>query len=163
MGEVREVIRKVPKPILQYVDKQIPVSVMKYTEKIVPYAVTIEEERPLEVPQVLTVEITTQRPNPQYQQIPTVELRNKEVICWETQVVEKVVEVPHVLREEVAVEVPQIQTCEVLRQDAVAQTKEVIKQIPRVQMQYRERVVELRDQVRQEQVVVPQVQMVEYV
>merc|ERR1712086_168259 len=65
--------------------------------------------------------------------------------------------------EEVAVEVPQIQTCEVLRQDAVAQTKEVIKQIPRVQMQYRERVVELRDQVHQEQIVVPQVQMVEYV
>merc|ERR1712086_740211 len=76
---------------------------------------------------------------------------------------EKVVEVPHVLREEVAVEVPQIQTCEVLRQDAVAQTKEVIKQIPRVQMQYRERVVELRDQIRQEQVVVPQVQQVEYI
>merc|ERR1711957_949636 len=88
------------------VDKQIPVSVMKYTEKIVPYAVTIEEERPIEVPQVLTVEITTQRPNPQYQQIP--------------------------------------------------------KQIARVQMQYRERVVELRDQV-QEQIVVPQVQMVEYI
>merc|ERR1712086_935432 len=76
---------------------------------------------------------------------------------------EKVVEVPHVLREEVAVEVPQIQTCEVLRQDAVAQTKEVIKQIPRAQMQYRERVVELRDQVRQEQVVVPQVQQVAYI
>merc|ERR1711957_1070659 len=50
----------------------------------------------------------------------------------------------------------------VLRQDAVAQTKEVIKQIPRVQMQYRERVVELRDQV-QEQIVVPQVQQVEYI
>merc|ERR1712129_221550 len=40
---------------------------------------------------------------------------------------------------------------------------EVIKQIPRVQMQYREWVVELRDQVRQEQVVVPQVQQVGYI
>merc|ERR1712086_989743 len=49
-------------------------------------------------------------------------------------------------------EVPQIQTAEVLRQDAVAQTREVVKQIPRVTMQYREKVVELRDQIREEMI-----------
>merc|ERR1712046_392197 len=74
---------------------------------------------------------------------------------YETQVVEKVVEVPHVLREEVAVEVPQIQTAEVVRQDAVAQTREVVKQIPRVSMQYRERVVEMQEQIRQEVIAAP--------
>merc|ERR1719157_430403 len=86
--------------------------------------------------------------------LPTVQIAEKQVPTWSTQVVEKVVEVPHVLREEQVVEVPQIQTCEVVRQDAVAQTKEVIKQIPRVQMQYRERVVELRDQIQQQEVIV---------
>merc|ERR1719247_4036668 len=54
-----------------------------------------------------------------------------------------------------AVEVPQIQTAEVLRQDAVAQTREVVKQIPRVSMQYRERVVELKEQIQQEMIVQP--------
>merc|ERR1711953_1365644 len=57
-----------------------------------------------------------------------------------------------VLVEEIPVEVPQIQTAEVLRQDAVAQTKEVVKQIPRVSMQYRERVMEMREQIQQENV-----------
>merc|ERR1711862_285072 len=52
--------------------------------------------------------------------------------------------------EEVPVEVPQIQTAEVLRQDAVAQTREVVKQIPRVNMQYRERVIEMKEQIREE-------------
>merc|ERR1712070_1072489 len=104
-----------------------------------------------EVPEVQTVDVITQV------SVPSVEIKQKQVPCWETQVVEKVVEVPHVLREEVAVEVPQVQTAEVLRQDAVAQTKEVVKQIPRVSMQYRERVVELRDQIREEVVVQPQI------
>merc|ERR1719454_108114 len=79
-----------------------------------------------------------------------VQIREKQVATYETQVVEKIVEVPQVLIEEVPVEVPQIQTAEVLRQDAVAQTKEVVKQIPRVNMQYRERVIEMKEQIREE-------------
>merc|ERR1712216_51790 len=79
----------------------------------------------------------------------------KQVPTYQTEIVEKVVEVPHVLIEEMAVEVPQIQTAEVLRQDAVAQTREVVKQIPRVSMQYRERVVELKEQIQQEMIVQP--------
>merc|ERR1711879_549928 len=93
--------------------------------------------------------------------VPTVEIAQKQVATYQTQVVEKVVEVPHVLTEEVAVEVPQIQTAEVVRQDAVAQTREVVKQIPRVSMQYRERVVELREQIQNQ--VVAQPQMIETV
>merc|ERR1712187_379470 len=84
--------------------------------------------------------------------VPTVQYREKQVPTYSTQVVEKVVEVPQVLVEEVPVEVPQIQTAEVIRQDAVAQTKEVVKQIPRVSMQYRERVMEMRDQIQQDYV-----------
>merc|ERR1712178_207181 len=79
---------------------------------------------------------------------------------WSTQVVEKVVEVPHVLMEEVPVEVPQIQTAEVVRQDAVAQTREVVKQIPRVSMQYRERVVELREQIQNQVISQPIVETI---
>merc|ERR1712085_16622 len=73
---------------------------------IVPYAVTIEEERPLEVPQVLTVEITTQRPNPQYQQIP------KEIARVQIQVTEQIVEVPTIVQEEQPVEVPEARPME---------------------------------------------------
>merc|ERR1719454_931160 len=79
-----------------------------------------------------------------------VQIREKQVATFTTEVVEKLVEVPQVLIEEVPVEVPQIQTAEVLRQDAVAQTKEVVKQIPRVNMQYRERVIEMKEQIREE-------------
>merc|ERR1712100_991792 len=85
---------------------------------------------------------------------PTVQIVQKEVPNISTQIVEKVVEVPHVLTEEIPVEVPQVQYTDVVRQDAVAQTREVIKQIPRVSMEYRERVVELQERIQQE--IIPQ-------
>merc|ERR1719386_209640 len=63
------------------------------------------------------------------------------------------VEVPQILKEEVAVEVPEVQMAEVFIQQPVATTMEVVKQIPKVSMNYNERVVEMRSQTKAETVV----------
>merc|ERR1711906_37522 len=97
------------------IDKEIARVSIQVTEAIVEVPTVVQEEQPVEVPEVQVVDVITQV------SVPTVEIVQKQVPTYQTQVVEKVVEVPHVLVEEVAVEVPQIQTTEVLRQDAVAQ------------------------------------------
>merc|ERR1712032_649022 len=79
------------------------------------------EETLVEVPQVQTAEVVRQVPNPQ------VQTRQKPIPRIETQVVEKVVQVPAVLKQERAVEVPQVMTCEVRKQVAAAQQQRVIQ------------------------------------
>merc|ERR1712039_112719 len=63
---------------------------------------------------------------------------------------ERLVEVPQVLMEERLVENPQIQVVEVLKQDLQPVIKEVIKEVPRYQVQYVEKVVEVSSQLQQE-------------
>merc|ERR1711907_887539 len=96
---------------------------MQYTEKIVPYPVTLQQEQPVEVPQVLTVETTTQRPAPQVQEIV------KEIANVSIQVTEQIVEVPQIVQEEQPVEVPEIQTVEVVTQVSVPTVQIQEKQV----------------------------------
>merc|ERR1712087_725278 len=58
---------------------------------------------------------------------PQVQTVQKPIPRIETQVVEKVVQVPAVLKQERAVEVPQVMTCEVLKQVAAAPQQRIIQ------------------------------------
>ena len=51
----------------------------------------------------------------------------------ETQAVEKEVEVPMLLRQEVIVEVPQVQVAEVVREMPKEVTQQVVKEVPKYQ------------------------------
>merc|ERR1719145_256392 len=78
------------------------------------------------------------------------EVRDKPVAVFETQVVEKVVEVPQVVVNERAVEVPQVQVVEATRQDITPTIQEVVKEVPKYDVHYREKVVEVQSQLVQE-------------
>merc|ERR1719265_130942 len=75
--------------------------------------------------------------------MPYVEQVEKAVPRFTTQAVEKIVEVPQVLIEEVPIDVPQVQIAEVIRQEAKAVMQEVIKEVPKAVMKYLEKVVEI--------------------
>merc|ERR1712032_1418720 len=95
------------------------------------------EETLVEVPQVQTAEVVRQVPNPQ------VQTRQKPIPRIETQVVEKVVQVPAVLKQERALEVPQVMTCEVRKQVAQAQQQRIVQRgVEREQPVAREAVVQ---------------------
>jgi len=102
-----------------------------------------QEEQPMDVPDLQVVDVVTQVSDP------SVDIQQKQVPKYSTQVVEKVVEVTHVLREEVVVEAPQSQIADFLRQDAIAQAEEGVEQISRVSMQYGEKVIERKERIQQ--------------
>ena len=56
-----------------------------------------------------------------------------ELLQVETQAVEKEVEVPVVLRQEVIVEMPQVQVAEVIREMPKEMTQQVVKEVPKYQ------------------------------
>merc|ERR1719401_312770 len=69
---------------------------------------------------------------------PCTEFRDKCVPRYETQAVEKIVEVP------------QVQVVEATRQDIAPVIQEVIKEVPNIQVEYLEKVVEVQSQLVQE-------------
>merc|ERR1711953_1068175 len=88
------------------------------TVKAAPHPV--QHEVNVLVDQLQPVELLTQVSQPR------TEMRDKVVPRFETQVVERAVDVPLVVVQERPVEVPMIQTVEQLRQDPVIVAKEVI-------------------------------------
>merc|ERR1719277_2046095 len=104
----------------------------------------LKEERVTEVPQIQEIEAVTQVLRPH------TEMKDKPVPDYETQAVERLVEVPHVIISERAVEVPQVQIAEVVRQDLQPIIKEVVREIPRYQVKYTEKVHEVQSQLHQE-------------
>jgi len=78
---------------------------------------------------------------------PYSEYVEKQVPRVRIETVEKAVEVPQVCIQEVAVEVPQIQTAEAIRQAPSVTVQEIFKEVPKVQMDYREKVIEVAHQV----------------
>ena len=81
---------------------------------------------------------------------PQTEFRDKPVAAFETQAVERLVDVPQVLIEERVVEVPQYQQVEARIEELQPVIHEVMKEVPRYQVEYVEKVVEVSSQLTQE-------------
>jgi hypothetical protein len=140
-----DVVTQVPVPQVQEVAREILRTQLQVVEKIVEQPVVIREEKIVEVPEIQIVEALTQV------LVPQTEYKDKPVRkIVETQVVEKHVPVPLTLMEERIVEVPQQQIVEALREEHQPVIKEVIKHVPKVQMNYVEKVVEVQSTLQQE-------------
>jgi hypothetical protein len=117
---------------------------------------TLNVERPVEVPQIMTAESITQVPVAQIQVV------EKPIPKVMTEAVQMMQEVPQVLIEETLVEVPQVQVAEAIKQVPKEMIQARQKGIPKVQTQVREIVqavsVPLINEVAMD---VPQVQVVE--
>jgi len=74
---------------------------------------------------------------------PTVEYVNKEIPFVQTEGVERLVEVPHVLQQETVLEVPEVQVAEAIREVPEQFVQEVARQVPKVSTTYQEKVVEV--------------------
>merc|ERR1712032_630755 len=110
----------------EFIPKEIPRVVLQAQERVVDVPAVLNQERAVEVPQTMVCEVITQVPRPEEQLVevqqvqtaevvrqvpnPQVQTRQKPIPRIETQVVEKVVQVPAVLKQEMAVEVPQVMT-----------------------------------------------------
>merc|ERR1740129_549665 len=100
----------------------------------------LQQERPVEVPEVQYEETITQVLRPH------TEFKEKQVPRIEFQVQERVVEVPQVLKEEVVVPVPEVIVAEAIRQMPEPIVQQTQKQIPKIVMEYKERTVEVAPQ-----------------
>merc|ERR1719272_1133904 len=137
--------------------ENIILATMEAYEIQVEVAAIVQQETPVEVMQVQTVETITQI------HVPVCEIREKAIPRISTQVVERVVEVPQVLTHEQVVEVPQIQTVEITRQEATFVNENVVREVPRHSMNYVERVQEVAPQAPPVTYAAPQQQIVQQV
>jgi len=140
---VVELVTQRPKHSYQPVERQIPKVFIEAVETVVEVPAIVQEEQPVEVPEVQVVECITQV------SCPVVEFREKAVPSIQTQVVEREVQVPQLLQEEVCVVMPEIQVAEVIREEPNFREEIITKEIPRVQMEYIECVEEIYDRVEQ--------------
>jgi hypothetical protein len=100
----------------------------------------IQQERLVEVPQIRTVEVTTEVMAPYAQII------EKPFPKIDVQAVERICEVPHIVKKEIAVKQPRLQVVEVIREVPQEHVHQVVKQIPKVELEYCERVVQVPDE-----------------
>jgi len=132
-----------PKHSYQPVEKQIPKVFIEAVETVVEVPAIVQEEQPVEVPEVQVVECITQV------SCPVLEFREKAVPSIQTQVVEREVQVPQLLQEDVCVVVPEVQVAEVIREEPDFREEIITKEIPKLQMEYIERVEEIYGRVEQ--------------
>jgi len=101
--------------------------------------IVLRQERPFEVEQVQYVDAVKQVLRMEVQTV------DKVVPKMMTEAVEKIVEVAQQpLIEEVPVPVPQVTTVEALREEAVEHVQQAVREVPKVNMEYRERHIEMR-------------------
>jgi len=114
------------------------------------------EERGVDLPQVVPVEVISKVPRPEIEHVP------REVPRVHIQVQERMVEVPSTIVQERVVEIPQIQYVDCLREEVRPYTEYIDKQVPRVRTQTVERMVEVPQILHEERLFqVPQIQTVE--
>ncbi|CAK0910841.1 unnamed protein product [Prorocentrum cordatum] len=125
--------------------RQVPKIVsIEAQERIEEVPFTLQQERAVEVEQVQVVDAFTEVVKPQ------VQLVDKPVPRVITEPLERAVEVHQApLLEEQPVPVPQVMTVEALREQPYENIQQAVKQVPRVSMEYRERLVEMRQELRQ--------------
>jgi hypothetical protein len=92
------------------VQKQIPKYVLQAQERIQDAPTTLNVERPVEVPQIMTAESIVQVP------VAQIQIVEKAIPKVTTEAISRMQEVPQVLIEETLVEVPQVQLAEQIRQ-----------------------------------------------
>lgn len=99
----------------------------------------IHEERIVEVPEVRYVDAITEVSGPQVQYV------DKAVPRFVTEAHEVIIEkTMRPLLEEMPVAVPQVQNVEALREEVVNYWHQQVKEVPKVNMEYRERLIEMR-------------------
>jgi hypothetical protein len=131
---------------------------MQYFEKVVDMPHVLREERPIEVPQRINVELVTRAPRPSYESVP------REVPKVQIQPQEQLVEVPQPLHIDNPVAVPQIQKVDLITQVSRPTTEYVDKRVPKFETQAVERVVEVPQVLVEEiPIEVPQVQIAEVI
>jgi len=154
--EIQETIRHVPKIQVQSVTVEVAKHVNRYFEQVEHIPTVLQEEHPVEVPEVAQVEMISEVP------VPRVEKIQKAIPKYVIEPREVFVEVPTVLRQERAVEVPEVQVVEVVREVARVNTQIVDKAVPRPQLQCLERSVDVPIVLQREVIVpIPQQQVVE--
>jgi len=151
-----EAITKKPQAMVQKVQKQVPKYVLQAQEVIVDVPTTLNVERPVEVPQIMTAEAITQVP------VAEVQIVEKAIPRVTTEAIQTIQEVPQVLIEEMLVEVPQVQMAEAIKQVPKEMVQARQRGIPVVQTQVREIVQAVSVPLINEVAIdVPQVQVVE--
>merc|ERR1712232_574247 len=146
MGEVPEV------EVREYV-RQVHRAEVKYVDKVIEVPVTLYEERPVYMPQVVQTEAITKVPKPQMQYV------HKKVPKTVLQAQERIVDFPVLLQQERAVEVPQIVAAEFTVQVPREEVQVVEKPVPKVYTEAREIVQEVPKVFTEERMAfVPQVQ-----
>jgi len=133
-------VTHVPNPQTEYIPREIPKIVgVQAQERVEEVPIVLRQERQFEVEQVQYVDAVKQVLRPE------VQIVDKIVPKLVTEAVEKIVEVPQQpLVEEVPVPVPQVRTVEALREEAVEHVQQAVREVPKVNMEYRERRVEMR-------------------
>jgi len=125
---------------------------------VVPRPTVIEQQRIVEVPQVMQVELINEVPRPQVQQVP------KNFAKYQLQPREQIVEVPCVFRVEQPVDVPEVQHVEAITQQMDVSFQAVERGINVVRMEPVERLTEVAVGLRREvPVPVPEMQTIDQI
>eukprot|EP00928_Gymnodinium_smaydae_P095431 TRINITY_DN8205_c3_g1_i2.p1 TRINITY_DN8205_c3_g1~~TRINITY_DN8205_c3_g1_i2.p1 ORF type:complete len:1218 (-),score=365.06 TRINITY_DN8205_c3_g1_i2:111-3713(-) len=134
-----ELVREVPRPTTAVVQKEVPIYTdVKAVQRVEDVPCPMQHERIKEVLEVKRIDVTKRVQKAQY------EVREKVVPrITGTEASMKIVEVPQILRKEHAVEVPEVLVAEARHEVAESVVQQVPKEVPRMQVQYRQRLVEM--------------------